>query len=158
MIPKRIDGATRYLGAPVGWEPEKSGECSHLAIVDTFINDGQPVMLSAWEPTPAEIEAINEGLPVYLQVCGTAHPPVNVFVDVEKPPRKMSIVDRDLVAKWGCRIEIFLDNVPVSGVTAYDCDAGTVTRHRLDANGRRFAMDGTVATETLRGGVEVRRK
>ena len=84
MIPKRIDGATRYLGAPQGWEPEKDGECSHLAILDLQSeNGGAPVMISAWEPTPAELEALQAGAPVYLQIVGTAHPPVNVWV--QKP-------------------------------------------------------------------------
>lgn len=81
MIPKRIHGATRYLGAPEGWEPDKDGDCSHLAILDVpSDNDGSPVMISAWEPTPAELAAMQEGKPVYLQVVGTAHPPVNIWV------------------------------------------------------------------------------
>lgn len=81
MIPKRIEGATRYLGAPVGWEPEKDGDCSHLAILDFPATATSPhVMLSAWEPTPAELQALNEGKPVYLQVVGKGHPPVNIWV------------------------------------------------------------------------------
>jgi len=79
MIPKRIAGATRWLGAPKGWEPETDGDCSHLAILD-IEGDGAPVMLSAWEPTPAELQALVAGAPVYLQVRGTVHPPVNVWV------------------------------------------------------------------------------
>lgn len=80
MIPKRIEGATRYLGAPADWNPDTDGDCSHLAIVDTRMDGGMPVMISAWEPTPAEIERMATGKPVYLQVCGTAHPPVAVWV------------------------------------------------------------------------------
>jgi hypothetical protein len=81
MIPKRIAGATRYLGAPKGWEPEADGDCSHLAIVDVpSANGGSPVMISAWEPTPKELEALNAGQPVYLQVVGSTHPPVMVWV------------------------------------------------------------------------------
>lgn len=79
MIPKRIAGATRYLGAPKGWEPDKDGDCSHLAILDVETN-GTPVMVSAWEPTPAELAALNNGAPVYLQVRGSSHPPVNIWV------------------------------------------------------------------------------
>ena len=75
MIPKRIQGATRYLGVPKGWNPDTDGDCAHLAVLDT---DG--VMISAWEPTPKELEALNAGAPIYLQVVGTAHPPVNVWV------------------------------------------------------------------------------
>lgn len=80
MIPKRIAGATRYLGAPEGWNPDADGDCAHLAIQDTQLDGGTPVMVSAWEPTPAEIAALNEGKPVYLQIVGTSHPPVMVWV------------------------------------------------------------------------------
>lgn len=80
MIPKRIHGATRYLGAPADWKPDQDGDCSHLAIVDAQLPGGMPVMISAWEPTPAEIQRIVEGKPVYLQIVGTGHPPVNVWV------------------------------------------------------------------------------
>ena len=84
MIPKRIAGATRYLGAPLNWEPEDGGPCSHLAIVDAQLDGGTPVMISAWEPTPGEIAAMMAGSPVYLQVCGSSHPPVAVWVEVAK--------------------------------------------------------------------------
>lgn len=80
MIPKRIEGATRYLGAPRNWNPEQDGECSHLAIMDVQTEHGGNVMISAWEPTPAEIAALVNGAPLYLQVVGTAHPPVAVWV------------------------------------------------------------------------------
>lgn len=83
MIPKRIEGATRYLGAPADWRPDSDGDCSHLAILDTEMPGGMPVMISAWEPTPAELAALNEGRPVYLQICGSAHPPVNVWVETK---------------------------------------------------------------------------
>jgi hypothetical protein len=79
MIPARIAGATRWLGAPPGWEPDKDGDCSHLAILDVEA-EGAPVMLSAWEPTPAELQALNAGASVYLQVRGSSHPPVNIWV------------------------------------------------------------------------------
>ncbi len=78
MIPVRIKGATRYLGAPVGWEPETNGPCAHLAIRDAMA--GQvPIMESAWEPTPAELEALNNGGKVYLRIVGVQHPPVMLY-------------------------------------------------------------------------------
>lgn len=85
MIPKRIAGATRYLGAPKGWNPDTDGDCSHLAIQDTMLDGGMPVMVSAWEPTPRELSAMQAGRPVYLQIVGTAHPPVMVWVCDEDP-------------------------------------------------------------------------
>jgi hypothetical protein len=80
MIPKRIAGATRYLGAPKGWEPDMDGPCCHLAVQDAELDGGTPVMVSAWEPTPRELAALNAGNPVYLQVVGSAHPPVMLWV------------------------------------------------------------------------------
>lgn len=81
MIPLRIGGTTRYLGKPEGWEPETDGDCAHLAIQDAELPTGGNVMVSAWEPTPAELEAMKTGAPVYLQVYGTAHPPVMLWVE-----------------------------------------------------------------------------
>jgi hypothetical protein len=80
MIPRRIAGATRYLGAPKGWEPDGNGDCAHLAIQDATLDGGAPIMVSAWEPTPAELKAMQEGAPVYLQIIGTDHPPVMLWV------------------------------------------------------------------------------
>ena len=78
MIPARIAGCTRALGAPPGWTPETSGECCGLPIRDEVSGD-MPCMISAWEPTPAELAALNAGGKVYLRVVGTGHPPVMVY-------------------------------------------------------------------------------
>jgi len=78
MIPARISGCTRALGAPAGWTPETSGPCCGLPIRDEM-NGDMPCMTSAWEPTPAELAALNNGGKVYLRVLGTGHPPVAVY-------------------------------------------------------------------------------
>lgn len=79
MIPARIEGATRYLGAPKGWKPDEDGPCTHLAILD-MESDGLPIMASVWEPTTAELERLNAGAKVTLFVVGVAHPPVMLEV------------------------------------------------------------------------------
>jgi hypothetical protein len=79
MIPGRIPGATRVLGAPAGWDVSANGLCSGLAIRDC---DG--VMLSSWQPSPEEIERIVAGAPVHLYVWGAGHPPV--ALEVPLPP------------------------------------------------------------------------
>lgn len=84
MIPQRHPRTTRYLGAPVGWEPETQGDCSHLAIADIPTQAG-PAMDSLWEPTPEELRQLNEGGSVCLTVFGVAHPPVGLSV-VERRP------------------------------------------------------------------------
>ena len=78
MIPVRIKGSTRYLGAPMGWQPSENGHCAHLAIRDE-VSQGMPIMESAWEPTPAELAVLNRGGKVYLRIVGNVHPPVMVY-------------------------------------------------------------------------------
>lgn len=78
MIPARIQGCTRALGAPKGWTPETSGPCRGLPIRDE-VNGDLPCMTSAWEPTPAELAALNAGGKVYLRIFGDGHPPVMVY-------------------------------------------------------------------------------
>ena len=80
MIPARISGCTRVLGAPPGWTPEISDDCRGLPIRDEM-NGDLPCMVSAWEPTPAELAAINDGATIKLRVVGSGHPPVMVYVE-----------------------------------------------------------------------------
>lgn len=80
MLIGRIEGATRYLGAPVDWKPDEAGTCGHLAIADVPAADGGNWQVSAWMPTPKEIEAIAAGEPVYLYIYGRSHPVVGMGV------------------------------------------------------------------------------
>lgn len=52
MLIGRIHGATRVLGNPSSMTDE---QCGSLAILDMQAN-GQPVMVSAWHPTPDEVK------------------------------------------------------------------------------------------------------
>lgn len=77
MIIKHIAGATRVIGKSQGY--------IGLPLRDETINctvrgPATPCMVTAWEPTPAEIERIRAGAPVLLRVLGTAHPPVMIEV------------------------------------------------------------------------------
>lgn len=83
MLPIRIKGATRNLGAPKGWNPEKDAACSHLPIKD--VQQGRRKwMVSRWEPTPAEIERLLSGSPIELWVEGIDHPVVGLNVPEEE--------------------------------------------------------------------------
>ena len=76
-----IEGATRHLGAPQGWDQERDGACDALPIRDMQdMPGGQNRMVSAWFPTPDEIVAIMGGAPVFLSVVGAQHPPVMLSV------------------------------------------------------------------------------
>lgn len=79
MIPVRIAGATRNLGAPPNWNPERDGPCSHLPIRDEVI--GQvPYMTSRWELTPDEIARVQQGAPIELRIVGQTHPVVSLAI------------------------------------------------------------------------------
>ena len=77
MIIKRISGTTRVLGKGQGY--------IGLPVRDELINctvggEGSPAMITAWEPTPAELARLNAGAPVLLRVLGVGHPPVMIEV------------------------------------------------------------------------------
>jgi hypothetical protein len=71
-------GHTRRLGAPKSWDHAEQGICHTLEIVD---RDG--FMVSAWQPTAAELARLNAGQPLYLGIQGTAHPVVFLKVGHE---------------------------------------------------------------------------
>ena len=75
MIPRRITGATHYLGSPKGWQPETDGHCAHLAVRV----DGD-VWQSAWEPTPDELAILNAGGSVVISIKG-GQPPVMLHAE-----------------------------------------------------------------------------
>lgn len=76
---KRIEGATRTLGAPHDWDEATSGKCYGLPVRDVVI-DGAPYMVSAWEPSPAELQALINGESIHLFIRGTVHPVVMLGV------------------------------------------------------------------------------
>jgi len=66
MIPRRIDRHTHVLGAPKEWDEGTNGKCVRL-YVRRIEGD---VWQSAWEPTPDELRALNEGASLILSVVG----------------------------------------------------------------------------------------
>lgn len=83
MIIARIPGATRVLGKSQGY--------LGLPIRDELIEEGvnglgTPCMVTAWQPTPEEVERLINGASVHVRILGTVHPPV--MVDVGEPPEE----------------------------------------------------------------------
>jgi hypothetical protein len=73
----RIKDATRVIGKSQGY--------MGLPLRDEIINckvsgEGTPSMVTAWHPTPRELDALNAGAPVHVRLVGTAHPPIIVEV------------------------------------------------------------------------------
>lgn len=72
-----IEGATRIVGKSQGYRG--------LPIRDELLNcsvngPDTPAMVSAWKPTPAELEALNAGASVHVRILGRVPPPMMVTV------------------------------------------------------------------------------
>ncbi|NEU14701.1 hypothetical protein G3T14_21720 [Methylobacterium sp. BTF04] len=81
----RVQGATRNLGAPAGWDPATDGHCGGLPIRDEPHSPGINQMVSAWLPMPDELERLAAGAPIYLVVLGVTHPPVALTIGNPPP-------------------------------------------------------------------------
>lgn len=79
MFPKRIPGATATLGAPHNWKEEEDGKCIGLPVRVEHTENGR-MFVSEWEPTPAELKALNAGKNVRLYIYMDVHPPVALGV------------------------------------------------------------------------------
>lgn len=71
MIINAIEGCTRRIGKSQGY--------LGLPLRDDVV-DGIPTMTSSWQPTPAELEALIAGAPIYVTLLGQAHPPIMLNV------------------------------------------------------------------------------
>jgi len=77
MLIKRIDGSTRSVECGSG------PNAVVLPVCEVDEPDGK-FMVSAWEPTPGELEALQEGKSLKLWIAGVNHPLVKITVgDVE---------------------------------------------------------------------------
>ncbi len=77
MLIARIPNATRVIGKTQGY--------LGLPLRDEVRNttvDGPATrcMVTAWEPTPDELERLNAGASVHVVIVGTQHPPIMLEV------------------------------------------------------------------------------
>ena len=82
MISVRIKDSNTVYGTPDDWD-NRNGECANL-FVRKQVQDGVPVMLSAWKPTALELEMLQGGASIVLGVLGEGHPPVLMYVSDEE--------------------------------------------------------------------------
>lgn len=81
MIIARIVGATRVCGKSQGY--------LGLPVRDEVVNDAaagndMPCMVTAWQPTPAELKALNAGAAIHVRILGTV--PVPMVVETGPVP------------------------------------------------------------------------
>lgn len=82
MLIRRIKNFTNVFKAPRDWDAEQAGRCGDLAVRIVEVPGAGHACESAWEPTPAELAALNAGGSVILRVFG-GQPPVAVYVDTQ---------------------------------------------------------------------------
>ena len=76
-----IEGVTRIIGKSQGY----LGLPIRDEIIQCTVNgNGTPAMVTAWTPTPDELDRLIAGASVHLRVLGTSHPPV--MMSVGDPP------------------------------------------------------------------------
>lgn len=72
-----IRGATRIVGRSQGY----NGLPIRDEVVHCTVNGpATPAMITAWIPTPAELEALNAGAAVHVRILGHVPPPMAVEV------------------------------------------------------------------------------
>lgn len=77
MKPTKIEGETRDLGPPPGWD---DSQCGRLSIRDEQDPDIGDQMVSQWVPDDEERALLAAGAHIRLSICGTMHPPVMISV------------------------------------------------------------------------------
>lgn len=70
-----LESPSRRIGPPQNWNHETDGICHTLEIWDV---DG--FMISAWQPSEAELARLNAGKPLLLHIQGGTHPVVGLSV------------------------------------------------------------------------------
>jgi hypothetical protein len=75
MEPVTFPQATTIFGPPPGLsESQVRSIPAYVGQVRTGSCDGLPQVVVAWKPTPAEIEAIRNGCPIFLSIIGGLPP------------------------------------------------------------------------------------
>lgn len=89
----RIAGFTREMA-------KNQSEYTTLAIRDDIIRNEKMAfhcMVSAWQPTPDELAALNAGAPIYLSIFNGPYPPDTIGVYMVKnsqfPPLRLYVGD-----------------------------------------------------------------
>jgi len=78
MLPIDFKEANFTFTKPAGWTDE---QCSDLRVWRGAYSDGTPGIISKWQPSKEDIEAINRGEGIYLSITGTGMPPISLFTE-----------------------------------------------------------------------------
>lgn len=73
MNPSDFDHSNREYVKPQGWTDE---QCSSLHVFQGVTEEGHPLIISCWKPTPEEIADLVAGKSVWLGILTGIQPPV----------------------------------------------------------------------------------
>lgn len=76
MQPIDFEGTNKTFTKPGNMTDEQCGALKAFVGTD---NQGFPFILSAWQPTEKDIEAVNAGRPIMLKIVSHGMPPVSVY-------------------------------------------------------------------------------
>lgn len=121
MRPVKFDQHNQVYGKPVG---STDDQCSPLYVhTGEFDNQGDrwPSIISMWEPTPEERQAIANGANIYKRECTTSLPPSSLFVASpfgEKVELKETILSARPNSAWSEAIEKLIKQLPPAAFTS----------------------------------------
>lgn len=78
MLPIDFENANFTFTKPDNMTEE---QCSDLRVFRGQWADGTPCIISKWQPSKEDIEAINRGEGIYLSITGSGMPPVAIFTE-----------------------------------------------------------------------------
>lgn len=89
-------GVNRVYVAPKGWDEGKHGECHDLFVAQAD-EDGLKLCTSVWKPTQQELEILNEGGSIVLQIVGGQPPIMLSAQNITETEPERARVPTDLV-------------------------------------------------------------
>ncbi len=78
MIHTDFEQANFTYGKPESMTDE---QCMSLRVFRGANTDNLPVVISKWQPNKEDIEAINRGEGIWLEVLGNGIPPVTLYTE-----------------------------------------------------------------------------
>lgn len=75
MLPHSFPEQNFTFTKPKGWTNE---QCSDLNVWRGNDTEGNPQIISYWKPSKEDLDALNNGGGIYLNICGSGMPPVSL--------------------------------------------------------------------------------
>lgn len=76
MMPVDFEGSNIILTKPKDMTDE---QCMSVHAYKGVDDESIPFLLTVWQPSKEDIDAINAGRPICLKICGQSMPPVALY-------------------------------------------------------------------------------